>query len=458
MKKALLLCVVLAVLGLALPVSNLVLKPSGAGILPAAGADATLAKALAVFEKKCLYCHAAGVKMPLYASFPIAKDLIAKDVKEGLSELDLAAELNPGPGKPVGEAALAAIEHVADAGTMPPGRFVAMHWDTCFAAADKEALKAWVGDVREKHHATPGVAAGFKREVVQPLAAPTGLDPEKVAVGDTLFHDKRLSKDNSIACAGCHALDKGGTDQQQFAKGVGGAMGDINSPTVYNSGLFVRQFWDGRAATLEEQANGPVNNPIEMASNWPEVIGKLQQDPAIVGAMTKLYPKGLVSESITDAIATFERSLVTIDSRFDSYLKGKADAISADEKEGYALFKSVGCAACHPGKALGGLTFEKMGRRRDYFAEKGGPKKPDLGRFNATQKEEDRFRFKVPTLRNVSATFPYFHDGTCKELSEAVRKMAYYQLDRMLTVDQTGKIVAFLNSLTGEYKGQPLVR
>jgi cytochrome c peroxidase len=252
-------------------------------------------------------------------------------------------------------------------------------------------------------------------------------------------------------------LARGGTDQAPTSTGIGGAVGPINSPTTYNSGLFLRQFWDGRAADLEEQAAGPVHNPIEMGSNWDEVIPKLEEDPAYVEAFAALYPdQGLTGDSIVDAIAVFERSLITPNSRFDRFLKGDGEAITEQELRGYELFKDIGCANCHVGAAMGGQSFERMGLKDDYFADRGDITDVDAGQFNFTGKEEDRFKFKVPTLRNIAVTFPYFHDGQTDNLKDAVAIMSKYQEGRQLSDEEADLIVAFLQTLTGEYEGKPL--
>jgi cytochrome c peroxidase len=301
-----------------------------------------------------------------------------------------------------------------------------------------------------------GTALELVKEVYKGDYEKARTDEQKVALGDRIFHDPRLSKDDTLSCASCHALDKGGTDQERYSTGVGGKKGDINSPTVFNSGFHFVQFWDGRAKDLEEQADGPVNNPIEMASNWPEVIGKLAKDEEFVAAFTAVYPAGLEKDSFLDAIATFERSLITPNSRFDKFLKGDADALTPAEKQGYELFKSFSCATCHVGKNIGGRTFEEMGRAEDYFKARGDVIKPDHGRFNVTKEDGDLHRFKVPTLRNIAVTWPYFHDGTVVNLADAVRTMARVQVGKKITDDEVAKILAFLNALTGEYRGKLL--
>jgi cytochrome c peroxidase len=276
------------------------------------------------------------------------------------------------------------------------------------------------------------------------------LDEKKVALGRRLFHDPRLSDDNSISCATCHNLRTGGTDHRVTSVGIGGAIGNINAPTVFNSGFSFRQFWDGRAANLEDQIDAPIHDPTEMRSDWPAVLQKLRADSEYVTSFSSLYPQGMNSDTVKDAIATFERSLITPDSRFDRFLRGDAAALSAEEKEGYRLFKENGCSSCHQGLLAGGNMFEKFGIVADYFADRGHITRADLGRYNVTGLESDRYEFKVPGLRNVARTAPYFHDGSAKTLQEAVRVMAKYQVGRELAAHDIERIVLFLKTLDGD--------
>lgn len=294
------------------------------------------------------------------------------------------------------------------------------------------------------------------QEPVQPIPQDIVLDKRKVELGKGLFHDPRLSQDNSFSCASCHDLSQGGTDHRARSIGVGGQLGDVNAPTVFNSGFNFKQFWDGRAETLEDQIDGPIHNPKEMHSNWPEIIGKLKQDARYVSDFAALYPEGIQPRTIKDAMATFERSLITPNSRFDKYLRGDITAITEDEKRGYQLFKDYGCIACHQGINIGGNMFQKLGVMADYFADRGEQTTADLGRFNVTRQEVDRHTFKVPSLRNVARTAPYFHDGSAETLEEAVAIMAKYQLGRPLSSSDVDLIVKFLKTLTGEYNGKAM--
>jgi len=288
-------------------------------------------------------------------------------------------------------------------------------------------------------------------EPIVPIPTNIELDGAKVALGEKLFDDVRLSRDNSVSCVSCHSLSLGGTDQRSTSVGIDGQTGEINAPTVFNSSLNFRQFWDGRAPSVEEQIDGPIHSDLEMATNWQDVINKLEQSPECVAEFASIYRDGIRAENIKDAIATYERSLTTPNSRFDLYLLGDADALTGDEKEGYRTFKTVGCSSCHQGINIGGNLFQEFGVMGSYFKDRGNISKADYGRFNVTGDERDRYVFKVPSLRNISQTHPYFHDGTGKTLEDAVATMSRYQLGRKLSVNEIDLIVKFLSTLDGEY-------
>ncbi len=279
---------------------------------------------------------------------------------------------------------------------------------------------------------------------------------EKVRLGEALFNDKRLSRDNSIACSSCHDLKLGGTDRQKVSTGINGALGQLNAPTVFNSGFNFRQFWDGRAESLEDQATGPVHNPIEMGSNWPEVIAKLNQDADFIQKFNAVYDDGPTGENIVDAIASFERTLITPNSRFDRYLRGEEDALTQNEKAGYQLFLEYGCSSCHQGVNIGGNMYQKLGILEAYFSPVDTTLNLNLGRYNVTGREEDRHVFKVPSLRNIALTGPYLHLGGIETLEEVIKLMAKYQLGRELPEEDILSIKAFLLTLNGEWQGRIL--
>ncbi len=303
--------------------------------------------------------------------------------------------------------------------------------------------------------ALPAIPVKWEHQALRPLVAAAAPLSDKAQLGQRLFFEPRLSRDNSISCATCHDLSHGGIDRKPSSIGVGGQVGPINAPTVFNASLNFVQFWDGRATTLEEQAAGPVHNPLEMDSNWAAVIAKLQQDASYRTAFARLYPAGMNSEAITDAIAAFERTLITPNSRFDRFLLGDGNALNDQEQRGYRRFLDLGCASCHQGVGIGGNMYQRFGVMADYF--QGRPQNTaDLGRFNVTGKEADRHVFKVPGLRNVALTAPYFHDASAKTLEDAVLIMGRYQLGRQLSNDDLQAITAFLHTLTGEWQGKPL--
>jgi cytochrome c peroxidase len=293
-------------------------------------------------------------------------------------------------------------------------------------------------------------------EPIQPIEAIPNLDPRKVALGRKLFGDPRLSHDNQISCATCHILQQGGADGKARSIGIYGAEGIINAPSVLNSGFNFSQFWDGRANTLERQMEGPIESNIEMGSSWPEVLAKLRESPEYTLAFRRIYNDGVQSGHVKDSLAEFERSLSTPNSRFDRYLRHDAQALSTEEQEGYQLFKSLGCASCHQGVGIGGNMYQKMGVVVPYFTNATHIRRADRGRFNVTGDPRDMFMFKVPSLRNVALTAPYFHNGSAATLADAVRTMGKYQLGRPLGDRDVDLIVAFLNTLTGELDGKPL--
>lgn len=288
-----------------------------------------------------------------------------------------------------------------------------------------------------------------------PLPPVPDLPADKVALGKRLFFDPRLSHDDTIACATCHKLDSGGSDRLPVSVGIDGRKGGVNAPTVFNSSLNFVQFWDGRAASLEEQAAGPVHNPLEMASNWSEVIPKLSLDDGYLRDFKRLYPQGMTGETIVDAIATYERTLLTPNSPFDRYLAGDKDALNPLEHSGYQRFLDYGCASCHQGAGLGGNMFQRFGVMDNYLKDNAG-RQADLGRFNVSGLDKDKNVFKVPSLRNVAVTPPYFHDGSAESLEQAVIIMGRYQLGREFSSEDVNALVAFLRTLTGEWEGKRL--
>ena len=293
--------------------------------------------------------------------------------------------------------------------------------------------------------ASPVLSAADK-EPIQPIPAAKGQDPAMVELGKKLFFDPRLSKSGFISCNSCHNLSMGGSDNLKTSIGHNWQQGPINSPTVLNSSMNVAQFWDGRAKDLKAQAGGPIANPGEMAFTHELAIDLLMSIPGYVAEFKQVFKTEKVDiDAVTKAIAAFEETLVTPNSRFDKWLKGDQKALRTNEIEGYKLFKDSGCVACHNGPAVGGNSFQKMGVVETYKSSSSAE-----GRVGVTGKDADRFNFKVPTLRNVEMTYPYFHDGAADTLPQAVDTMARIQLGKTFTADENAKVVAFLKTLTGD--------
>lgn len=297
--------------------------------------------------------------------------------------------------------------------------------------------------------ATPNPVGETARKLFQPLpaeASAPGMTEARIDLGRALFFDTRLSADGDLACNSCHDLQKYGVDGKPTATGHKGQKGNRNAPTVYHAALHSKQFWDGRAKDVEEQAKGPVLNPIEMAGGDPAAVeSRLKAVPEYQKMFAEAFPgqeQPITFDNMAIAIGAFERRLMT-PSPFDRYLQGDAAALTPEQEKGLQTFVDVGCASCHSGVAMGGVTFQKLGLKKPFETT-------DEGRFAVTKRDADRFVFKVPSLRNIEMTGPYFHDGKVATLDQAVRLMADHQLGKTLTDEQVKEILAFLGALTGE--------
>lgn len=420
----------------------------------------------------CISCHSASPVLPFYASWPVVGSLVQKDSQDGYRAFDIVPMLNAldaaedaldgeniaGRSTEIHPVDLAKVEKVILDGRMPMAKYYLVHWGSSVTNAKKRIVLDWAATVRASHNtAYDGVAEEFANEPVRPVGT-FDTDPAKVALGYELFHDTRLSSDNTVSCSTCHGLNTGGVDNKQYSEGVDGQLGGVNAPTVYNAVYNFVQFWDGRAATLAHQAAGPPLNPVEMAcESFDEIVAKLNADKDFAARFRAVYPEGISEATITDAIQEFEMTLTTVNSRFDKYLRGDKEALTAQEINGYELFKKYDCATCHNGPILGGRSYELIGVRNDYFADRGSDLTvEDNGRYKETKNEYDRHRFKTPGLRNVELTWPYYHDGSRLTLSDAIKDMAYYQGNHKFSDAQLADIEAFLKTLTGEYQGRML--
>jgi cytochrome c peroxidase len=301
-----------------------------------------------------------------------------------------------------------------------------------------------------------GAQPMLEREPIAPIKSPVIEDARKIALGEALFFDPRLSRDDRFACVACHALDQAGNDGRAHSDGLDRRPLLFNVPTIFNAALNFRLNWRGNFRTLEEQNEAVLLDPLLMGANWPELLAKLGGDPDVRRDFIQVYGGPPDRERVLDALAAFQHSLVTPNARFDRYLAGERGAITAEEEQGYRQFKAYGCAACHQGRNVGGNLFQRFGIFADPFADKANVSEADLGRFTLTGNETDRYVFRVPSLRNVAVTAPYFHDGRTQSLAEAVDLMARSQLGRALPPEDVRLIVKFLGTLTGEYRGRPL--
>lgn len=286
----------------------------------------------------------------------------------------------------------------------------------------------------------------ISNEIITPIPLEdTKLNPQKIELGKKLFFDTRLSKNNTISCATCHDIQNGGDDGEKVAIGINNLKGFFNTPTVLNSRYNFSQFWDGRAETLEKQVLGPIHNPIEMNSDFSQIIPKLSKDKEIEKKFRDIYNSDINEKNIVDAIVEFEKSLITPNSKFDKYLKGELSLTKSEEK-GYELFKDLGCISCHNGINIGGNLYQKVGVVSQFFPDN----EIHYGRYNLEKNEDEKFYFKVPTLRNIELTAPYLHDGSINTLSAVIEIMLRYQVGAIYTSDDIKNIESFLKTLTGE--------
>jgi len=405
-------------------------------------------------QNDCFVCHSQNPKLPFYAKLPVMGPVMSKHVQHAVNFVDLESALqNPAEAS---EVALSMVEHSVITGSMPISQYKMIHWGAGFNGKEKAVLAEWIRNTRLEKYSNGLACAEFAAEGIQPVPASIPTDPAKVSLGERMYNDTRLSHDGTISCASCHILKDGGADESdsRTSEGIYGQFGGVNAPTVYNAYFNVQQFWNGRAADLQEQAAGPPTNPVEMGcADWNEIVQRLRADRALAAEFAAVYPgEGITQATVTDAIAEYEKTLLTPDSRFDLYLKGDKYALSDQEIAGYKAFKENACATCHTGVILGGKSFERLGIFEDYFAERDSDiayNADDDGLMGFTLKGSDLHKFKVPGLRNVALTAPYFHDGSVDSLEDAVEDMAEFELGKDLRDSDVDAIVAFMKTLTG---------
>jgi cytochrome c peroxidase len=422
---------ILFVLGISLPISNLFIHRSQL----AKDQPAEFQKVSDILVAKCADCHTKDLaQYPLYYDFPIANSIAHANVKSAQSSFLISKDKLSGR-VPFSEGDVERLSRAMAKGDMPPIQYIALHWDSALNEKEQRILSKWIEKRLKEFDLRPIPKENFFRP-----------DPARVALGKKLFHDKRLSENQTQSCASCHSLQRGGADQLQFSSSAGGKKASVNTPTVLNAAYNIAQYWNGRAENLKAQALEAISNPAEMNSDWNEVCSRLRNDKDYDELFRASYPNGgITASNVSDAIAEYEHTLLTPESRYDRFLSGDQAALTTEEREGFELFKKHECFVCHTGPSLGGLSFEKLGKYKDFYDDKA---QTNLGRFELTHRKEDLHVFKVPSLRNVELTYPYMHDGSAKTLEEAVRIMSQYQTEKPMTADEERKVVAFLRTLT----------
>ncbi len=432
-------------------------------------ADREAAKAMAdvIMQHKCAACHGENPQYSKFINF-FAFGKLRRDVEGAQRAFTIQHD-----GTVRGELVnMAKMDYVLRTRRMPPTAYTIMHPSSKLTMNDVKIMRYYYDEEFINN-------AAFR--AITPVAEETdSVEQARILLGHILYFNPALSTNNEISCASCHDLTKGGTDNSAKSKGVPGAdgnpqLGGVNAPTVYNAETHIRQFWDGRAADLQEQAGGPPLNPVEMGydspDDWATIALELAKDDRIFGLFVKVYGNGTVSladrhnpevvvklitaETITDAIAAFEKTLVTPDSDFDLYLKGEGTLTEA-QMAGMQAFKDYGCYTCHVGPTLGGQSFEYINTNSPLRAHAEGYSEGAFGLKDFTKKDEHEDMFRVPSLRNVALTGPYFHTGTVTDLREAVRIMFNTQTAVTPSEATISNVTEFLKAQTGKYKGKSI--
>lgn len=325
---------------------------------------------------------------------------------------------------------------------------------------DAQAIRSSIGAALVAAAAVAAQACASARDSgpapITPIPFPSVQSAAKVRLGELLFNDPRLSGDDDVSCASCHRLDLGGGDGLARSRNPDGRYLEFNAPTIFNAALNFRFNWRGNFRTLEEQNEAVLLDSRLMNTSWDELLAKLRGEPDYRREFRTVYGEAPSREAVLDALAAYQQALVTPNARFDRYLRGEREAITPEEERGYRLFESLGCVACHQGRNAGGNLFQRFGIFGTSGAESEDAREADLGRFTITGDPRDLRVFRVPSLRNVRLTAPYFHDGRTSSLEEAVEIMGRRQLGRELAQEEVRLIVRFLDTLTGELDGEPL--
>lgn len=404
-----------------------------------------------VLQAKCAACHGAAPEYNSFVNF-LSGGLLRQDIENARRGWKME-------GDPSVRSALVdylKLDHVLRTRSMPPTQYTMVHLGTRLTPQDVAVLRLRFSEQGAEQR---------RFAAIQPVTV-EDKDLMRAHLGYLLYHDPRLSTSNEVSCSSCHDMGMGGTDRKAKSEGVPGEdgkpqLGGVNAPTVFNAAGHIRQFWDGRAADLKEQAGGPPLNPVEMGyaapEDWETISAKLRQDPRLVSLFEVVYgPNSICGDTITDAIAAFERTLTTPDSAFDRYLNGEASALDEEQQAGMKAFVSYGCATCHAGPALGGLSFEAINKKADFRSHTPGYEEGAYGLQDFSKKSEHKDLFRVPTLRNVALTYPYFHTGAVRQLEDAVRIMFDTQVGRVPSAATLRGVTRFLEAQTGKFRGKSL--
>ncbi len=442
------------IIGVAACFSHLLLDtPRAHRYIPTSGPLAEK-NAQVVLDNKCAACHGRNTEYNSLMNF-----LSFGQIRRDIEAAQRAFVIGGDPSVRSGIVDYVKMDKVLRTRRMPPARYSAVHLGSRLTPDDIAILRA-----RYKEDA----AMVRRFAPIAPAAEPqTDIEKFRIYLGHKLYTDTRLSTTNEVSCASCHDLTRGGTDNKPKSEGVPGPdgkpqLGGVNAPTVYNAAGNIRQFWDGRAADLKEQAGGPPLNPVEMGyahpDDWAKIAEKLAQDPELVSLFALVYgDKGITGDTITDAIAAFEKTLATPGSDFDRYLRGDKGAMDAEQVKGLNAFVNHGCATCHSGPALGGLSFECVHTHAPFHAHMPkGYVEGAHGLADFTKNEAHRDMFRVPTLRNVALTYPYFHTGAIDRLEDAVRIMFDTEVGTKVSDSTVKAVTRFLEAQTGTYRGKKL--
>ncbi|HOO42986.1 MAG TPA: cytochrome c peroxidase [Bacteroidales bacterium] len=406
----------------------------------------------------CFICHGGPHDFCKHINWPVFGAAISKDAFKGIryanSSYSLAYIFGDMPND---ETSLIKLQKVISQRSMPPLSYYVIHWKAYLTRDKQEILLDWIYDQLSSYHSYVIPTEEYPFEPVKPVLEHIPHDTDKAALGELLFHDSRLSVDNTVSCASCHNLKTGGVDNLDFSVGVYNQPETLNSLTVYNTVFHSFYFWSGKASSLQELVYKTLLDPVKMGNDsLDRIFDIFSEDSALTERFLASYPEGYSDSTITHALAEFHKTLITPNAPFDKYLKGDAKAIGQQAQEGYLLFKKHGCATCHNGTGMGATSFEYMGVANNYFPDTRRISLEDMGRYSFTSLNSDMHRFRVPGLRNIALTSPYFHNASAKTMEEAVVKMAYYQRDKKLSRKQVQAIVSYLNTLTGEHEGIPL--